>query len=63
MSKGYITNRGTDYKLSGTEAKILLRKQGMLVMDASEDHLTMDTRAMIHAVNTDLVVTLGGMTT
>lgn len=36
----------------------VLRKQGMLVLVASEGHLTMDTQAMINAVNTDIVVIL-----
>jgi hypothetical protein len=31
-------------------------KQGVLVLDASEGHLTLAARSVIHAVNTDLVV-------
>jgi hypothetical protein len=38
--------------MSGIENKSLLRKHGMLVVDAYEGHLTMDTGA----VSTDLVV-------
>jgi hypothetical protein len=38
-------------------------KQGMLVFDAFEGHLTLDVRSVIHAVNTVLVVISGGMTT
>jgi hypothetical protein len=47
--------------LSGTETKILLRNQGMPVVDAYEGHLTTDTTAVIHSVNNDLVVIPGGM--
>jgi hypothetical protein len=42
--------------------RVVLRKQGMLVLVASESHLTMDTKYMIHAVNTDIVVIPGGIT-
>jgi hypothetical protein len=34
----------------------------MLVLDASEGHLTLDARSMIYAVNTDHVVIPGRMT-
>jgi hypothetical protein len=30
---------------------VLMRKQGMLLLDASDGHLTLDARSMIHAMN------------
>jgi hypothetical protein len=42
--------------------RVLLTKLGMLVLDAFEGHLTLDVRSVIHALNTDLVVIAGRMT-
>jgi hypothetical protein len=35
---------------------MFFRKQGMLVQDAFKNHLTPEVRSVIHARNTDLVV-------
>jgi hypothetical protein len=43
-------------------SRVLLRKQGMLVLDAFEGHLILDVRSVIHAMNTDLVVIAGRTT-
>jgi hypothetical protein len=40
--------------------RIIMRKQGMPVIDALEGHLTMDARSMSHVINSDPVVTPGG---
>jgi hypothetical protein len=42
--------------------RVMLRKQGMLVLHAFEGHLTLDVRSVIHVTNTDLVVIAGRMT-
>jgi hypothetical protein len=42
--------------------KVLLTKQGILVLDVFEGNLELDARSMIHAINTGLVVIPGGMT-
>jgi hypothetical protein len=42
--------------LSGTEdPRVLLRKQGMFVLDAIKDHLTLEVRSVTQPLNTDLV--------
>jgi hypothetical protein len=39
--------------------RILLRTQGMLVLDAFRDYLTLDVRPAIHPKNTDLIMARG----
>jgi hypothetical protein len=41
---------------------VLLRKREILVLDAFKGHLIPEVRSAIHALNTDLVVIPGGMT-
>jgi hypothetical protein len=36
--------------------RVSSRKQGMLVLEAFKDHLSLEVRSVIHAMNTDLVV-------
>jgi selenocysteine lyase/cysteine desulfurase len=38
---------------------VLLRKHGMLMLDAFEGHLTLDVRSVIHAMNADFLVVSG----
>jgi hypothetical protein len=42
--------------------RVLLRKQGMLVLDAFKGHIMLNAGSVIHALNTHLVVIPGGMT-
>jgi hypothetical protein len=45
--------QGTVYRLSGDRRqRILLRKQEMFVLHASEYHKTLDSRSVIYAMNT-----------
>jgi hypothetical protein len=42
--------------------RVLLRRQGMFVLDAFKNHLTLEVRFVIHAMNADFVVITVGMT-
>jgi hypothetical protein len=44
------------------ETKSTVEKKRMLMLDAFEDHLTLDARCMIHAMNTDYVIIPDRMT-
>jgi hypothetical protein len=49
--------------LPGTgDPRVLLRKQGMFVLDAIKDHLKLEVRSVIHTLNNNLVVISGRMT-
>jgi hypothetical protein len=39
----------------------VLRKRGMLVLDAFKGHLTPEVKSVIHAMNTALLVIPGGL--
>jgi hypothetical protein len=52
----------TGYKLSGIGDYEYCWKQGMPVLYAFKGNLKLDVRSVIHAVNTDLVVTSGKIT-
>jgi hypothetical protein len=39
------------------EPLVLLRKQRMLALNAFKNHLTLDARSVIHAMNTDFIIT------
>jgi hypothetical protein len=42
--------------------RVLLRKQGMFVLDALKGHLTLEVRPVTHLKNTDLVFITRGIT-
>jgi hypothetical protein len=41
---------------------VLIRNQGMRVLDAFKGHLILDVKSVFYTVNNDLVVIPGGMT-
>jgi hypothetical protein len=64
-SNGWMTNELMGDRLQvvwNRRPGVLLTKRGMLVPDAFKGHLTPEVKSAIHAMNTDLVVIPGGMT-